>query len=120
MVDTYKVHCEECNAEFTVQYGSRNKNVVYETYSCPKCHNLFSLSNIRHDFSCPNCGNAHLQRYNMNKDENKEFYTRMYQKGLLAKDRYSDLIEFWDTVKSDECPKCGKHSLEWKQVRTMY
>jgi len=114
MVNTYKAQCKSCDADFTVQYGSKNKRkIIYETYSCPQCRNLFSLSNIDNQYSCPKCGNTNLVRYNMNKEENISYYKKMYNKQLLPKDKYMEILDFWKNVKSDECPKCGNQDLEW-------
>lgn len=114
MVRSYKVQCNACNAEFTVEYGSKNKRkIIYETYSCPECQNLFSLSNNENEFKCPDCGNTHLIRYNMNKKENLAYYKKMYDQQLLPQEKYDEIIEFWEKVKSNECPKCGKHDLVW-------
>ncbi len=114
MVKTYKAHCKACDKEYTVKYGSKNKRkIIYETYSCPQCHNLFSCSNIENEFSCPDCGNKNLIRYNMNKDDNVSFYRKMYEEKMLPIEKYEEIMDFWKTVKSDECPQCGKHALSW-------
>lgn len=114
MVKTYKAQCDACNADFTVKYGSKNKRkIIHETYSCPQCNNLFSLSNNDDEFKCPNCGDTNLIRYNMNKEENMDYYKRMYDEQLLPQKKYDEIMDFWETVKSDECPKCGTHNLVW-------
>ncbi len=117
MVRRYKAHCNACSQEFTVKYGSKNKRkIIYETYSCPQCNNLFSISNTDHQFCCPECGNTNLIRYNMNKEKNIAYYKRMYEEHLLPEDKFNEIIGFWETVKSDECPKCGKHELTWAPI----
>lgn len=114
MVKTYKAHCNACSEEYTVKYGSKNKRkIIYETYSCPRCNNLFSISNTGDQFHCPSCGNTNLIRYNMNKEENIAYYNRMYKEQLLPQEKYDEIIDFWKNVKCDECPKCGKHELVW-------
>ena len=114
MVKTYKAKCKACDAEYLLDYGSNNEQkIIYETYSCQKCNNLFSISNNKENLSCPNCGNEKLNRYNMNKKENISYYQKMYEEKLLSIENYKEIISFWKTVKSDECPKCGKHELEW-------
>jgi DNA-directed RNA polymerase subunit RPC12/RpoP len=114
MVKIYKAHCKACNAEYTVKYGSKNKRkIIYETYSCPKCSNLFSISNKDQDFSCPSCGSKNLIRYNMNKQENIKYYKKMVDEKLLPQEKYHEILEFWETVKSDECPQCGRFELVW-------
>ena len=114
MIRTYKVSCSNCHAEYTVEYGSKNKRkILHETFSCPDCHNLFSLSNKDKDFECPNCGNSHLTRYNLHKKENLSYYEKVFNQGMIPKDKYDEITQFWNTVKSDEGPKCGKHTLSW-------
>lgn len=114
MVKKYKAQCKSCDADFTVKYGTKNKRkIIYETYSCPICNNLFSISNQNQNFSCPKCGNDNLIRYNMNKEENMSYYRKMYKENLLPQEKYDEIMSFWDSVKSDECPKCGKHTLSW-------
>jgi len=116
MVKTYKAQCNACDESYTVNYGSKNKRkIIYETYSCPQCNNLFSLSN-NDNFKCPTCENTNLIRYNMNKEENMAYYKRMYDEQLLPQKKYDEIMEFWETVKSDECPKCGKHELVWSLI----
>jgi DNA-directed RNA polymerase subunit M/transcription elongation factor TFIIS len=119
MVKTYKAQCNACDAEFTVKYGSKNKRkIIFETFSCPQCKNLFSLSNNDKEFSCPTCGNTDLIRYNMNKIENITYYKKMYNEQVLPQEKYEEIIDFWKNVKSDECPKCGKHELVWSLLQT--
>jgi predicted RNA-binding Zn-ribbon protein involved in translation (DUF1610 family) len=117
MIKTYKVSCSSCHAEYIVEYGSKNKRkIIYETFSCPDCHNLFSLSNIDDEFKCPNCGKTHLNRYNLHKEENLSYYKKVFEEGMIPKNKYKEITQFWNTVKSDECPKCGKHTLSWTGI----
>lgn len=117
MIRTYKAKCQACNVEYHLDYGSKNKRkIIYETFSCPSCNHLFSLSNNK-KLACPNCGNEDLYRYNLNKNQNISYYRKMYEKKLLSIDKYQEIVSFWKTVKCDECPKCGRNELEWIPLR---
>lgn len=117
MIRTYKVFCGNCHKEFIVKYGSKNKRkIIYETFSCPDCHNLFSLSNTDDDFKCPDCGNTHVSRYNLHKEENLSYYKKMFDEKRIPENKYLEITQFWNTVKSDECPKCEKHTLSWAVI----
>lgn len=117
MVETYKAKCRACDVEYFLKYGSKNEQIIYETFSCQNCNNLFSLSNNKEKFSCPSCGNEKLIRYNMNKMENMSYYRKMYEEKLLSIEKYEETISFWKTIRSDECPNCGKHELEWIPIK---
>ena len=118
MVKTYKAKCKACNAEYLLEYGSNNnRKIIYETFSCQNCKHLFSLSNDNDKFICPSCGNEKLIRYNMNKNENIRYYQKMYEQKILSIEKYEEIISFWKTIKSDECPNCGKHELEWIKLK---
>jgi len=55
----------------------------------------------------------------MNKEENLSYYKKMFEEGTLPKDKYEEITSFWNTVKSDECPKCGKHTLSWIVIENL-
>ena len=114
MVDIYRASCSSCKAFFEVEYGSENRDIVYEIYSCPACKNLFSIANIEKDLSCPKCGNKNLRRYNMHKEGNVRYYRKMLQKGLLTQEKYNILINYWKDILSNTCPKCGRDMLTWR------
>lgn len=111
MINTFKVSCK-CGFKSSVQYGNDGRKVIYETFSCPKCKNLFSLE-YNKQRKCPKCKNTNLKPYNPNKKENIEFYRRMNKIGMLSKSKLNDLEEFWQKIGDDECPKCGKKQLKW-------
>jgi len=123
MVDLYRTSCSSCKAFFEVKYGTKDKNNIYEIYSCPTCKNLFSLSNIDPDFSCPNCKSKELKKYNMNKEKNISYYKKLFAAGQLTKKKYQILVNYWSHVLSKTCPKCGRDTLTWqlyeKKIKTL-
>ncbi len=113
MINEYQASCSSCNASFTVEYGRKTKTESIEVYGCSKCQNLFSLSNLQ-KLECPKCKNDNLIRYNFHKEENIRYYEKMLEKGLLNKEKYDMLLEYWDKISFNKCPKCGKNSLNWE------
>lgn len=114
MIDTYRANCSSCNASFAVKYGRKTKTESVEVYGCPGCKILFSLSNLQ-DFKCPMCGNEEgLIRYNFHKEENIRYYKKMLNQGLLDKEKYDTLVEYWEKMECKKCPMCGNDTLEWK------
>jgi DNA-directed RNA polymerase subunit RPC12/RpoP len=113
MISKYKVICEFCNALFSVVYGTEDKKLCYEVYSCPLCRNMFSLSN-KDSLECPACNNKCLVEYNPNKKKNLKYYDDMNKQGLLTQADYDKLSEYWKNIKDAKCPRCGKDRLKWE------
>lgn len=114
MVNKYRVSCSSCKAFFEVEYGSKNKKIVYEIYSCRQCKNLFSVPNIGEELLCPQCGNKNLIKYNMNKSKNIDYYKKMMREGHLTQGKYNSLVDYWKNIESTKCPNCGKDALIWR------
>jgi len=112
MIDVYQANCSTCNASFKVKYGSITKTQNVEVYGCTNCKILFSLSNLE-KLACPECGTDDLLRYNFHKEENISYYEKMLDKGLLTKEKYDMLIEYWEKMECKKCPVCGKNTLNW-------
>jgi DNA-directed RNA polymerase subunit M/transcription elongation factor TFIIS len=119
MLNEYKATCRECNATFNVLYGRKTKTESHEVYSCPDCKNLFSLSN-HEELKCPDCGEKkEFLRYNLHKAENIKYYKKMHDKELLSDEKFNTLKSYWDKMYCNQCPKCGKETLEWQIVKTV-
>ncbi|MBN1502356.1 hypothetical protein JW930_02330 [Candidatus Woesearchaeota archaeon] len=114
MLKKYHIRCASCNVSFSVQYGTVEKEICYEIFSCPICKNLFSLTN-REKAVCLKCNNTMLKRYNPNKKKNLEFFNKMHEEGLLTSYDHEELKRFWVTILDNECPCCGQYTLVWEE-----
>ena len=114
MVEVYRTSCNHCKSFFELKYGRKNKDEVYEIFCCPKCKDLFSLSNMQKNKQCPNCGNDQLKSYNMNKEKNIRYYKKMMSEHLLSPKEYNRLVSYWKNVESTHCPKCDHDGLTWR------
>jgi hypothetical protein len=47
----------------------------------------------------------------------QKYYQKMYEEKLLSIEKYEEIISFWKAIRSDECPNCGKHELEWIPIK---
>ncbi len=110
-MEEYLASCS-CGFKAKVFYGKSGEK-VYEVFSCPKCKNLFSLT-IDQKLSCPKCKNEELKRYNPNKKDNLAYYASLSKKGALSSSKLKELKVFWENIKDNECPKCGKKTMNWE------
>jgi DNA-directed RNA polymerase subunit RPC12/RpoP len=108
-------HCNNCNSEFEMYYGTESKDNHYEVYGCDKCQKMFSLSNNQ-ELICPFCSNKNLIKYNPNKNKNLKYYIEMKKKHLLSEKDYNNLINYWTGFEDDKCIVCKKKTLKWKQT----
>ena len=49
-------------------------------------------------------------------EKNIRYYKKMFDKGVLTRDKYDILVDFWGKIVSRMCPVCGKDALEWHIV----
>ncbi|MBN2368011.1 hypothetical protein JXC34_03255 [Candidatus Woesearchaeota archaeon] len=113
MIHKFRITCGFCGKIFEVRYGLEGKEVCYDIFSCPKCRNLFSLSN--NDVQeCPQCNNRKLNHYNPHKKENLEYYDSMKKQGVLVDKNFEKLKEYWKYINDTLCPCCGHKSLKWE------
>lgn len=111
MID-YEAGCK-CGFKAKVKYGREGKSKTYEIFSCPKCKNLFTLL-FNEKLKCNKCKNTKLISYNPNKEDNLAYYKKMFKSKMLVKSKLNELKKFWNNIRDNECPKCGKKHLVWK------
>ena len=40
-------------------------------------------------------------------------YEKMFDKDLLPQDKYNSLLDHWNKMENNTCPRCGNGTLEW-------